>query len=79
MGPEYRFNLFLECLVYFKWYTFFNYLLEHYFIIEYNSSKWYHFLRNARFYENGHILGNKNPTKQERTQVYVAKKLTYIV
>ena len=23
---------------------------------------------------NGHILGNKNPTKQERTQVYVTKK-----
>ena len=27
----------------------------------------------ARLKENGHILGNKNPTKQERTQVYVAK------
>ena len=28
----------------------------------------------ARLYENGHILGDKNPTKQERTQVYVTKK-----
>ena len=28
----------------------------------------------ARLLENGHILGNKNPTKQERTQVCVAKK-----
>ena len=33
----------------------------------------------VRLWENGHILGNKNPTKQERTQVYVAKKRTYIV
>ena len=33
----------------------------------------------ARLKENGHILGNKNPTKQERTQVYVAKKRRYIV
>ena len=24
--------------------------------------------------KNGHILGNKNPTKQGRTQVYVTKK-----
>ena len=28
---------------------------------------------------NGDILGNKNPTQQERTQVYVAKKRAYIV
>ena len=42
---EYRFNLFLESLVYFKLKTFFNYLIEHYFMIEYINmslcSKWY--------------------------------------